>query len=200
MSDDLTMKCKCGAFEAKFDTAPRIIFNCQCHSCVSVCKSIESKEGFDGISCKSDEDTGGIAMAIYKSNNCTVVKSDKDSIDFMKVGEKGKMWRPYCTKCGTMLFNVYLPNWCAVNRNCLTNSDGSAYVPPGGKDKVININCKSAFDPDKIGEPKHNAIPFGILFKFLPSILGLIGDGSNTEANLIPEDLDKVEVSPITWE
>ena len=79
-TDTLTMKCKCGAFEAKFDSLPRMVFNCHCHSCVSVVKSIESKEEFDGTSIKCDGETGGAAVAIYKSYNCTVVKSDKESI------------------------------------------------------------------------------------------------------------------------
>jgi len=136
-------------------------------------------------------------MAVYKSNNCTVVKSDKESINFMKVGEAGKIARSYCTKCGQMLFNVYDKNWCAVNRNALTKSSGEAYVPPGD---VLNINCKHAFEPDKIKAPKHNSVPFTMLLKFIPMIAGFGCDGSNKEESLIPEDMAKVEVSPITWE
>ena len=116
----------------------------------------------------------------------------------MKVGEKGKMARPYCSKCGTMLFDVYFPGWVAANRNALTNSaDGSAYVPEG---EVTNIHCGSSFDTTKIKEPKHNMIPFFTFMRFIPLLLGIGTDGSNTEAALIPEDIEKVEVSPITWE
>lgn len=115
----------------------------------------------------------------------------------MKVGEEGKVWRPYCTKCGTMVFNVYFPNWCAVNRNALTKADGEAYVPEG---EVMNVNCKSAFDVEKIKDPKHNTLPFRMLLKFIPLFFGLTTDGSNKEESLIPEDMSKVEVSPITWE
>lgn len=190
------MKCKCGAFEAKFDSLPRMVFNCHCHSCVSVVKSIESKEEFDGTSIKCDGETGGAAVAIYKSNNCTVVKSDKESIAFMKVGEAGKYPRRYCTKCGTMVFNVYEKNWCAVNRNALTKANGEAYIPDG---KVTNVNCKHAFEPDKIKDPKSNSVPIGMLLKFIPLIAGFGCDGSNTEESLTLEDMAKVEVSPITW-
>mmetsp|Transcript_25502 Transcript_25502/g.43231 ORF Transcript_25502/g.43231 Transcript_25502/m.43231 type:complete len:199 (+) Transcript_25502:138-734(+) len=196
-SPTLTMKCKCGAFEATFDSPPRVIFNCQCRSCVSVVKSIEAREGFSGTSIKCDDESGGAAIAIYKSNNNTVVKSDKESIGFMKVGEEGKIPRAYCNKCGTVLFNVYAPNWCAVNRNALTNADGEPFVPEG---EVMNVNCKSAFDASKVTGPKHNMVPFRMLLKFIPLLAGFGVDGSNTEENLIPEDMSKVEVSPITWE
>jgi hypothetical protein len=174
-----------------------MIFNCQCHSCVSVVQSIESREGFDGISMKCDEESGGAAVAVYKSNNTTVVKSDKESIGFMKVGEDGKIARPYCTKCGTILFNVYLPTWCAVNRNALTNADGEAFATTGA---VVNINCKHAFDTAKVKDPKHNSVPLKMLLKFIPMLVGLVGDGSNKDETLIPEDMSKVPVSPITWE
>jgi hypothetical protein len=147
---------------------------------------------------KCDEDSGGAAVAIYKSNNCTVVKSDKDSVGFMKVGDEGKISRPYCTKCGTMLFNVYAPNWCAVNRNALTTPDGAAFTPSG---EVMNVNCSSAFDAEKVVTgPKHKSVPFRMLLKFIPLLAGFGVDGSNKEESLIPEDMSKVAVSPITWE
>jgi hypothetical protein len=197
MTSPLTMKCKCGTFEATFDAPPRVVFNCQCHSCVAVVQSIESREGFDGTSMKCDDESGGAAVAIYKSNNTTVVKSEKDSVGFMKVGENGKVARPYCTKCGTILFNVYAPNWCAVNRNALTNAEGEAFTPTG---EVMNVNCKSAFDAAKVKGPKSNFVPFKMLLKFIPILAGFGVDGSNKEESLIPEDMSKVEVSPITWE
>ena len=125
-----------------------------------------------------------------------MVKSDKDSIGFMKVGEEGKMVRSYCNKCGTVLFNVYTPNWCAVNRNALTTSDGEAYAP---KKEVTNIMCSFAFDVDKVKGPKHDKIPFFTMLKFMPLMAGY-GDGSNTEESLFPDDLSKVEVCPITWD
>ena len=43
-------------------------------------------------------------------------------------------------------------------------------------------------------------IPFRMLLKFIPILAGFGVDGSNTEESLIPEDMSKVEVSPITWE
>ncbi|KAL7500465.1 hypothetical protein ACHAWT_010434 [Skeletonema menzelii] len=196
-SSNLTLKCKCGAFEATFNSPPRMIFNCHCHSCVSVMASIESTPGFSGTSTKCDSESGGAAIAVYKSNNTTVVKSDKESIGQMKVGEEGKIARSYCTKCGTVLFNVYLPNWCAVNRNALVKEDGEAFVPEG---EVMNVNCKHAFDVSKVKGPKHNTVPFRTLLKFIPLLAGFGVDGSNTEESLTPEDMSKVEVSPITWE
>lgn len=146
---------------------------------------------------KCDTESGGVAVAVYKSNNTTITKSDKESIGCMKVGPEGKIARSYCNKCGTVLFNVYAPNWCAVNRNALVDKDGEAYVPPG---EVMNVNCKSAFDVSKVKGPKHNMVPFRMLLKFIPILAGFGVDGSNTEESLIPEDMSKVEVSPITWE
>ena len=193
-----TLKCKCGSFEATFDAPPRITFNCHCHSCVAVIKSIEARDGFSGTSMKSD-DEGGAAVAIFKSNNVTVTKVDGAKIGFMKVGEGGKTPRPYCTECGTVLFNVWAPRWCAANRNALTAGDGSPFVPTCTP--VLNIQCKYAFDKDKVPTPKHNSLPLGMLVKFIPLLTGLAGDGSNSkEKTLIAEDISKVESIPITWE
>jgi hypothetical protein len=44
-----TLKCKCGSFDASFASAPRVTLICQCHSCVSIIKAIEAKDGFSGI-------------------------------------------------------------------------------------------------------------------------------------------------------
>ena len=55
---------------------------------------------------KSDEVSGGAAVAIYKSKNITVTKVDAAKIGFMKVGKDGLKVRRYCTECGTILFNV----------------------------------------------------------------------------------------------
>ena len=107
MSEELTLKCKCGAVECKFDALPRVCFNCQCHSCVATMKAIEGKEGFDGTSAAVD---GGVGVAIYKSNNMSFVKASSDDIDFVKVGDQGKAARPYCNKCGTMVFNGMVSN------------------------------------------------------------------------------------------
>ncbi|KAL7525293.1 hypothetical protein ACHAXR_000938 [Thalassiosira sp. AJA248-18] len=200
MSTKYTLKCKCGSFEADFDAPPRTTFNCHCHSCVSVVKGIEAKEGFDGTSIKCDtSENSGVAVAIFKSNNLTIKKVDAAKIGFMKVGEKGKHARPYCTECGTVLFNAFAPNWCAPNRNAMTNAaDGSAFEVEG---KVLNIMSKNAFDKDSVPEPKHGSLPFGTLFKMAPLIAGFMGDGSNAkEKALIPEDIEKVECVPITWE
>lgn len=199
MSTELTLKCKCGSFEATLDSPPRMIFNCHCHSCVSVIKGIEAKEGFAGTSMKCDEkENSGVAIAVYKSNNVTVKTVDGEKIGFVKVGDAGKNARPYCTECGTVLFNAWMPNWCAANRNAMTTSDGSAFQPEGA---VTNVMCKSAFVPDEVPEPKSGMVPFGILLKFIPLMSGLMGDGSNAKDKaLIPEDLSKVESVPITWE
>jgi len=199
MSEELTLKCKCGAIECKFDKPPRLIFNCHCHSCVAAKKAIEGKEGFKGISADVQ---GGVGCAVFRSNNVQIVKASSDGVGFVKIGDKGPMARSYCTECKTMVFNVFLPNWAAANRNCLTNSDGSAYAPEAaeGAKSILNINCKHAFDPSACPEPKHDAVPFGILRKFLPIIFGLFCDGSNKGEAFLPEDMDKVEVVPITWE
>lgn len=203
MANNFTLKCKCGSFEANFTGLPRITFNCQCHSCVAVVNAIESKDNFDGTSIKCDVpaegDNKGAAVAIYKSNNVTIAKVDETKINFMKVGEEGKFGRPYCTECGTILFNAWQPNWCAVNRNALVNtSSGEPFKPVGD---VMNVNCKSSFDDSAIPKPKHGSVPFGMLLKFIPMIAGLAGDGSNAkEKALIPEDISKVEFTPITWE
>jgi hypothetical protein len=38
-----------------------------------------------------------------------------------------------------------------------------------------------------------------MLAKFMPLVLGLVSDGMNVK-ELIPKDISKVEISPITWE
>lgn len=197
-SSSYTLKCKCGAFEATFLSDPRIVFNCHCHSCVAACKTIEDKEGFAGTSIKSDE-SGGAATAIWKSNSTTITKADASKIDFVKVGENGKGARPYCTECKTVLFLNFAPSWCAPNRNALTETEGGKAFEPKGA--VPNINCKYAFDKNAVPDPKYSTIPFGMLFKFVPLVAGLGCDGSNAkEKALIPQDMSKVEVVPITWE
>ena len=118
---------------------------------------------------KSD-DEGGAAVAIFESNNVTVTRVDGAKIGFMKVGDGGKKPRPYCTKCGTVLFNVWAPKWCAVNRNAMTAADGSPFVPTCTP--VLSVNSKHAFDKDKVPEPKHTGVPLGMLFKFFPLIPG----------------------------
>lgn len=167
-----------------------------------VVNAIESKDNFDGTSIKCDVPEGdnkGAAVAIYKSNNVTVAKVDETKIGFMKVGTEGKFGRPYCTECGTVLFNAWQPNWCAANRNALVHtSSGEPFKSVGD---VMNVNCKSSFDDSVIPKPKHGSLPFGMLFKFIPMLAGLAGDGSNAkEKALIPEDISKVECTPITWE
>mmetsp|Transcript_23255 Transcript_23255/g.39752 ORF Transcript_23255/g.39752 Transcript_23255/m.39752 type:complete len:198 (-) Transcript_23255:269-862(-) len=195
---ELTLKCKCGSFEATFDAPPRVCFNCQCHSCVSAIKTIEAKEGFDGTSMKQDDrEYSGVAIAIFKSNNTTIKTIDGSKIGFVKVGENGPYPRPYCTQCGTVLFNVYMPNWSAANLNAITNADGTAWKPAK---PVMNTNCKNAFDPESVPEPKQKSIPFGFVFSFIPTVLGLRCDGSNADTKELIPDLDKVEVCPITWE
>ncbi|KAL3809792.1 hypothetical protein ACHAXA_004033 [Cyclostephanos tholiformis] len=198
MLSTLHLKCKCGSFEATFDAPPRLTFNCHCHSCVAVIQGIEAKDGFSGTSMKSDKE-GGAAICIFKSNNVTVTKVDSAKIGFMKVGEGGKIPRPYCTECGTVLYNVWKPTWCAANRNALFIDDGSPFVPTCTP--VMNIMSKNAFDQDKVPEPKHKSAPLGMFVKFIPLVVGLVGDGSNSKVNaLIPVDISKVESVPITWE
>ena len=194
----LYLKCKCGSFEATFDAPPRLIFNCHCHSCVAVINGIEAKDGFSGTSMKSDEE-GGAAVSVFKSNNVAVTKVDGAKIGFMKVGESGKIPRPYCTECGTVLFNVWLPNLCAANRNVLSTVDGSPFVPTCTP--VLNVMAKNAFDQNKVPEPKHKSAPLGMLLKFIPLMMGLAGDGRNSKVKaLIPEDISKVESVPMSWE
>lgn len=87
---DLTLRCKCGAFETAFDAPPHILFNCQCHSCVSAVKGIEARPGFAGTSMKCDaSENAGTAVAVFKSNNTAVKTLDGDKIDFLKVGDEG---------------------------------------------------------------------------------------------------------------
>jgi hypothetical protein len=192
----LFLKCKCSSFEATFDALPHLTFNCHCHSCVAAIKGIEAKDGFSGTSMKSDEE-GGVAVCVFKSNNVAVTKVDGAKIGFMKVGEGGKLPRAYCTECGTVLFNVWKPNWCAANRNILSTIDGSSFVPTCTP--VLNIMAKNAFDQEKVPEPKHQSAPIGMLLNFLK--VGLTGDGRNSKVKaLIPEDISKVESVPITWE
>ena len=144
-------------------TAPRLIFNCQCHSCVAAIAAIEAKESFAGTSMKCDDsENSGAAVAVYKSNNVTVTKVDETKIDFVKVGEEGKIARPYCKDCGTVLFNVWAPNWCAANRNAMTTSDGK----PLPSNSIMNVNCSKSFDKTKCPKPSHGSVPFGTLFKF----------------------------------
>ena len=198
MTSEHHLKCKCGAFEATFNQPPRLIFNCQCHSCVAAIAAIEAKESFAGTSMKCDDsENSGAAVAVYKSNNVKVTKVDETKIDFVKVGEQGKIARPYCKDCGTVLFNVWAPNWCAANRNAMTTSDGK----PLPSNSIMNVNCSKSFDKTKCPKPSHGSVPFGTLFKFIPLLAGLGCDGSNgNEKALIPEDISKVEVVPITWE
>ncbi|KAL7483459.1 hypothetical protein ACHAWX_000181 [Stephanocyclus meneghinianus] len=193
-----TLKCKCGAFKATFDAAPHINFNCHCRSCVAACKAIEAKEGFDGISIRCDN-SGGVAVAIFKSNNVFIKEADASKIGFMKVGERGKWARSYCTECKTVLFNGFFPNRCGANRNALTETEGGEPFTPD--DAVINILGNYAFDSERVPVPKHGAVPFGIMLKFIPLIVGWGCDGRNAnEKALIPEDMTKVEACTITWE
>ena len=162
-SNEHHLKCKCSAFEAVFNTPPRMVFNCQCHSCVAAIAAIEAKESFNGTSMKCNtpsdgEENSGAAIAIYKSNNVTVTKCDESKVAFVKVGDDGKIARPYCTECGTVLFNVWAPNWCAANRNALTTgSDGTTPYTPIAKE-VMNVNCKSSFDKTKISNSSTSKI------------------------------------------
>ena len=169
-----TLKCKCGSFEATFDSLPYITFNCNCHSCASTIKAIESKPEFAGTSMKCNNlEHSGAAVAVFKSNNVTVKKVDAAKINFMKVGDEGKNARAYCTDCGTVLFNAWAPNWCAANRNALTNR--------GEEDQTLNIMCKYAFEPEKVPEPRHGMMPLMLGLKFVPLLTGLFCDGSNSK-------------------
>ena len=199
--DDCHLKCKCGAFEATLTGQPKIVFNCQCHSCVAAIANIEAKDGFNGTSMKCDDsENSGVAVGIYKSNNITISKVDGTKINFVKVGKDGELARPYCTDCGTVLFNVFAPTWAAANRNALTTGEDGT-TPYEFKGKIMNVNCKHAFDKDKCPAPTHSSVPFGTLFKLIPLIAGIGCDGSNAkDTALVPEDMSKVEVVPITWE
>eukprot|EP00804_Cyclotella_cryptica_P006855 CCRYP_010961-RA/>CCRYP_010961-RA protein AED:0.21 eAED:0.20 QI:0/0/0/1/1/1/2/0/96 len=96
----------------------------------------------------------------------------------MKVGERGK---------------------CAANRNALTKTDGGRPYTPDGA--VMNILANYAFDNNDVPSPKHGTVPFGLMLKFIPLIVGWGCDGSHAhEKALMPEDMSKVEVCPVTWD
>ena len=106
----LIFKCKCGAIQATLQGLPVQNVNCHCHSCVSSAKSIESNPTFNGFSLL---DVGGVAYANFRWRNINFTTPDmtsneaRDKISFVKIGEKDKVARSYCTSRGTMLGIFY---------------------------------------------------------------------------------------------
>ena len=175
-----TLKCKCDSFEATFEAPPCIIFNCHCHSCIAVIKGIEARAQFLGTSMNSDE-VSGAAMAIFKSNNVTGTKVDGAKIRFMMVGEDGRVPCPYCTECGTMLFNVWAPIWCAANCNAMTVTNGSPFESKCTP--LLNVNSKHVFNKGKV--PSQSIIAcLGMLVKFIPLLTDLLAMGATARRRL----------------
>ena len=112
----------------------------------------------------------------------------------------------YCRSSLTLMFDIIIKpfssqemnkNWSGVNRNALINADGStpficSPVAP------MNIMVNDSFDKDLVPGPKHGSLPLAMIAKFLPLLLGLVGEGMNVK-ELIPEDISTVESVPITW-
>eukprot|EP01082_Thalassiosira_pseudonana_P014024 g11788.t1 g11788 contig6:592701-593303(+) len=198
----LTFKCKCGAVEAKIQGAPIGMTNCHCHSCVASAKFVDAKG--DGTSqlleAKEGEDQGA-AIALFKGNIVdfvTDLKTDgaKSKIGFCKVGEKAKFARSFCTGCNTML-GSFLPKGCIVNRNLLTNEDGTPFQP---ENKIVHIMKKYAFEPEKVPEPSSNMVPIGMVFTTFIPLIAWGGKKVLENKALYCEDLATAEVVPITWE
>ena len=198
MVEQLIFKCKCGAVAAELKDKPKEDCNCHCHSCVASAKFVEAKPAFDGYSALTD---GGFAYAIVKGkgiNFTSDILSEEahKNIDFVKVGEKGKMARTYCKGCGTVL-GGFESNMAFLNRNAIFNQDGTPYVPK----HVMNIMKKHAFDPSKVPEPSAKTFPISGMIGFIPLMLGFGGKIAPKDSALYAgKDLSKVEVVPITWE
>ena len=198
MANELTFKCKCGSFEAQIHGNPVLSITCHCHSCVAAVKFLESKSTFDGISAL---DNDGVALALYRGKNIDWV-SDVSSeeahakIGFVKVGEKGKPFRSYCSNCGTFIAH-YERNFSMFNRNAIYNKDGTKFQATAGS--VNNIMRKYSFDPSKVPAHSSSMVPLGVLVAFVPLLMGFGGKKNAHEDVLFPTDLSNVEVVPITW-
>lgn len=199
---ELIFRCKCGDIKATLQGLPVQNANCHCRSCVASAKTIQSKPNFNGVSILN---VGGVSYADFRWRNINFVtpfdtdmttNEARDSIGFVKVGERGKMARSYCTRCGTMI-GVFSPNNVFFNRNAIYNRDGSPYK---SAEPVNNIMCRFAFDPSKVPEPNYSFVPMGMVMSFIPIVLGFGEKKSVKDSALFPADLSTVEVVPITWE
>ena len=145
---------------------------------------------------------GGFAYYFAKGKDINftsdvVSEEARKNIDFVKVGEKGKMARSYCKKCGTVLGGIAL-NMAFLNHNAVFNQDGTPHVPSNA---VLNIMKKHAFDPDKVPEPSAETLPISGMIGLIPLMLGFGGKVAPKDSALYAgKDLSNVEVVPITWE
>ena len=205
MSKQLTFKCKCGKVEASILNDFAAEFNCHCHSCVASARFVEAKPTFNGYSGLIDSD-GGFAYAIVKGKDIDFtsdIMSEEamKNIDFVKVGETGKVARAYCKGCGTLL-GGFQKNVAFLNRNCMFDQSGSPYKPTKS---VMNIMKKHAFEPDKVPDPSAAIMPFRAMLTFVPLMIGFGGGNvADKDSALLrhagKKELSGLEVVPITWE
>mmetsp|Transcript_14603 Transcript_14603/g.29987 ORF Transcript_14603/g.29987 Transcript_14603/m.29987 type:complete len:202 (-) Transcript_14603:126-731(-) len=198
-----TLKCGCGAFQAKIKGDSVASFNCHCHSCVAASRFIDERHGdiLNNGHTSALDYTGGCAVSVHWISNVDFI-GDSDPLDrlgYVKVGEKGTIPRYYTKCCGTQIITLvqgYLH--CGLNRNAVYEEDGEKYAPAVAP---VNIMAKSAFNPAVVPNPKSDFAPLGLIFKFIPLFtLGSLGIGkSKVKFNTSPE-MSKAEVVPITWE
>lgn len=196
----LIFKCKCGAVQAEVKGKPKTDCNCHCHSCVASAQFVESKPAFDGITALTSE--GGFAYSLVKGNSINFTsdilsEEARKNIDYVKVGEKGKMARTYCKGCNTVL-GGFEPNFVFLNRNALFNEHGTPYKP---SEPVLNIMKKHAFDPAKVPEPSASTFPFLGMLGFIPLLMGFGGKVAPKDSALYASKdmFSKIEAVPITW-
>lgn len=197
----LVFKCKCGTAQAEIKGKLYAESNCHCHSCVASAKFVESKPNFDGYSALSNGN-GGFAYVLVKGKDINftsdiVSEEAHKNIDYVKVGEKGKLARSYCKRCHTVL-GIFEKNFAFLNRNCLFDHSGDPFKPSA---PVINIMKKHAFDPDSVPEPAAATFPFFGALSLMPIMWGFGGKVAPKDSAIYAgKDLSKVEVVPITWE
>lgn len=198
-----TWQCKCGEVKFKLKGEPRIAFNCHCHSCVACIRHVDAK-GLPNTSALSD--SGGAAKALWYLDNVDVTASYLEGkLNFIKVGDSGAVVRSYTKCCGTIVNTAggatFGPGFRPFNRNCITNSDGSAFSLPD----VVNVQAANAFNPEQVPPPKANGYDCQIITAFAGGIFLMKTGISTGAASLLGaeaffKDPNSVtEVVPITW-
>eukprot|EP00656_Telonema_subtile_P052887 TRINITY_DN7488_c0_g1_i1.p1 TRINITY_DN7488_c0_g1~~TRINITY_DN7488_c0_g1_i1.p1 ORF type:complete len:226 (+),score=14.71 TRINITY_DN7488_c0_g1_i1:283-960(+) len=205
-----TWQCKCEKMKITLTGEPLTFFDCHCHGCVSAMRHVDAKES-PGTSASSS--SGGVCKALFYFEQMQFDPSLLENgelekqLHHVKVGDKGVVVRSYTRCCNTLMFTAggkgFPGNFRPLNRNCIRNGDGSAYVPPG---VVHSVQASSAFEPDLVPEPKSGIMPCGIGCSFLGGICKskccCAGGGQISDHPALSPDskASDIEVVEITWE